>query len=167
VIKFYVISLFLLAPMTVWSQAKTVAPPAENAPMAEQQKWLVQAIGKYATYRGPTMSVKVSDPKIKGCSLSYTETKSFGAVSERVLIVTTRTDSVKNNVEIDLAKLDVPTMKLAEHISPDLIALTFRVRRAETGFKDFEIIFRQPAGEAIKTTLERVARGCAAVVADR
>ena len=159
-IRLYVIALFLFAPAAMWSQGKTISPPAENAPNAEQQKWLVQAFTKYATHRTPTTSVKVTSPKLEACSLSYTETKSFGATSEELLILTTRTDLVKNNVVIDLAKLETSGMKLAEHMSADLMALTFRVRRADNGFKDFEIVLRQPAAEAIKTTLERVARGC-------
>lgn len=161
-IKLFMTVLLLFAPAAVWSQAKPVAPPAESAPAAEQQNWLVQAIAKYGSYKAAATSVKISDSKIAGCSLSFLQTKSSDTSSEQTLIRRTRTDSIKDNVVIDFAKLDITSLKLSEYLSPEVMSLTFRVRRDNNTFKDFEIILREPAAEAIKTTFERVAKGCQA-----
>ena len=156
-IRIFVIVLFAVATSTIWSQGKTVSPPAENLPRAEQEKWLVQAIAKYGSYDEMTTAIKISAAKIHGCALSYTQTKRFGATKEQNIIVTTRTDSVKNDIIIDLAKLEVDTMKLSEHMYPEVMTLSFRMRDS---VRDTEIILRQTAAEAIKTTIERVARAC-------
>lgn len=159
-IKFWVMLLFLFAPAVIYSQEKPVAPPPESAPIAEQQKWLLKGLSKYASYITPTMSVKISDPKIHGCVLSFTQTRKFGSTSEDTLIITTRTDTVKDNVSIDLAKLDPASMKLSDHMLPELSTFTLRIRPSETRFRDVELVLQQPAADAIKTTLERVARAC-------
>ena len=69
-IRLVVILLFVVAPMTIYPQGKTITPPADTAPVTEQQKWLVNAMSKYASYKTPTTSVKISSPKIEACVLS-------------------------------------------------------------------------------------------------
>ena len=159
-IKLSFFLLFLFAPVTIWSQGKLVAPPADSAPMAKQRTWLVQAIGKYGTQKAAGTSVKISNQKIEACVLTYTQTRMYEGNSETTLIRRTRTDSVKDDLTVDLAKLDIASIKLSEHLVPELMALTFRVQATGSSFKDFELVLRQPAADAIKTTLERVARGC-------
>ena len=158
-IRLCAVLLFVFGPATIWSQAKPVAAPSADAPRAEQEKWLVQAITKYGSYDAMTASVKLSAAKINGCVLSYTQTKKFGATKEQTLIVTTRTDSVKEGIAIDLAKLDVSSLKLLENVSPDVMSLAFRTLGGGS-VRDTEIILRQPAADAVKTAIERVARAC-------
>ena len=159
-IKLPAMLLFVVAPMMIYSQTKTIAPPADSAPVAEQQKWLVNALPKYASYKTPTTSVKISATKIDACVLSFNQTKKFGSTSEETLIITTRTDTVKDSVSIDLAKIDIPSLKLSEYILPELSTFSFRIRRSETSFRDMELVVQRSAADAIKTTLERVARAC-------
>lgn len=156
-IRLFAMLLFALAPVTIWSQGKPVSPPAESAPIADQQKWLLDAITKYGSYKTPTSSVKISAPKIEACVLSFTQSKKYGATSERTLIVNTRTDTVKEDVSIDLAKLDVSTIKSSEHMEPEVMTVAFRMRNA---VRDTEVVVRQSSAEAIKTTLGRVAGSC-------
>ena len=159
-IRLTALLLFAFVPVIIYSQAKTVTPPPESASSAEQQKWLVNALAKYASYETPAMSIKISAPKIERCVLTYTRTKKIGSTSETTLIVTTRTDKIKDNMSIDLTNLHTPSIKLSDHIFPELSTLSFRVSRNETNFRDFEIVVQQPAADAIKTTLERVAWSC-------
>ena len=160
-IKLAVILLFVVAPMTIYPQGKTITPPADTAAVTEQQKWLVNAMSKYASYKTPTTSVKISAPKIEACVLSFTQTRKFGSTSEETLIITTRTDTVKDSVSIDLAKIDIPSLKLSDYILPELSTFSFRIKRSETSFRDLELVLQRPAADAIKTTLERVSRACA------
>ena len=161
-IRLAVILLFVVAPMTIYPQGKTITPPADTAPVSEQQKWLVNAMSKYASYKTPTTSVKISSPKIEACVLSFTQTRKFGStLEEKTLIITTRTDTLKDNVSIDLAKIDIPSLKLSDYILPELSTFSFRIKRSETSFRDLELVLQRPAADAIKTTLERVARACA------
>ena len=159
--KLLLMFLFVFAPATIFSQGKPITPPGERAPAAEQQKWLLSALAKYAAYSTPTMSVKISGPKIQACVLTITQTKKFGSTSKDDLIITTRTDSVTEKISIELGKLDLASMKLADHIFPELSTFSFRIRPSETTFRDVELVLQQPAADAIKTTLERVARACA------
>ena len=161
-IRLAVILLFVVAPMTIYPQGKTITPPADTAAVTEQQKWLVNAMSKYASYKTPTTSVKISSPKIEACVLSFTQTRKFGStLEEKTLIITTRTDTLKDNVSIDLAKIDIPSLKLSDYILPELSTFSFRIKRSETSFRDLELVLQRPAADAIKTTLERVSRACA------
>jgi hypothetical protein len=161
-IRLAVILLFVVAPMMTYSQGKTIAPPAESAAVTEQQKWLVNAVAKYGSYKTPTTSVKISAPKIDACVLSFTQAKKFGStLEEKTLILTTRTDTVKDSVSIDLAKIDIPSLGLSDYILPELSTFSFRIKRSETNFRDMELVVQRPAADAIKTTLERVASACA------
>lgn len=158
-IRLLTMLLFVCSPALIYAQAK-VAAPAENAAVAEQQKWLLTALPKYGSYKTPSNSVRISAPKIEACVLSFTQSKKFGSTQEETLIITTRTDTVKDTISIDLAKLDVASMKIGEHLDTSLSTLSFRIKRSETNFRNVEMVIQQPAVEATRLTLERVARSC-------
>ena len=158
-IRLLMMLLFVFAPAMIYAQAK-VAGPGESATDAEQQKWLLTALPKYGSYKTPSNSVRISVPKIEACVLSFTQTKKFGSTSEETLIITTRTDTVKDTISIDLAKLDLASLKIGEHLDVALSTLSFRIKRSETNVRNVEMVIQQPAVEAVKTALESLARGC-------
>ena len=156
-IRLFAVVLLVFAPMTIWSQGKVVEPPSADAPRADQERWLIQALIKYGSHDVTTTAFKLTAVAVKGCVLSYTRTKRYGATKEQTLIVTTRTDSVKDDISIDLAKMDIPTIKLVEHMYPEVMTFSYRMKG---DVRDSEIVLRQPAADAVKTTIERLARGC-------
>ena len=162
-IRMLVFLMFALAPVSIHSQGKNIAAPAESAPANEQRKWLLKTVGKYASYKTRTISVSITAPKLESCVLSFVQTKKVGSTSQDTMGVTTRTNAIKDNVAIDLAKLDLNSLKISDHIYQELATLTFRIRRGEAASESVELVVQQPAADAIKTVLERVAHACTPV----
>jgi hypothetical protein len=152
--------IFLLVPSALYSQTKPVSPPPEGAAPVEQQRWLVNAIRKYGTFKSLGTSISISSPKLDACVLSFVQTKRYGSMSHDTMGAKERVDSVKGEVRLDLAKLDIASLKVEDHFDPELSIVSLRIGPSDASSKNIEIIVQQPAAGAVKTTLERVVRSC-------
>ena len=152
----------VLASGSAHAQAKPVVPPAENAPRAEQEKWLTSAVTKYGSYKTLNLTIGVSSAKFNGCRLEFVQTRKSGAISQDTMGVTTRTSTTKQDIAIDLSTLDAAGVTIKDDIDPALRVLLLKLRRADANAKarEVELIVKEEAAAAIKTSLEQISRQC-------
>ena len=152
----------VLASVSTYAQSKPVVPPSENAPRAEQEKWLTNAVTKYGSYKTLNLAIVVSSAKFDGCRLEFVQTRKSGAVSQDVMGVTTKTETTKQDIAIDLSTLDTFGVTIKDEIDPALKVLVLKLRRADANAKarEMELIVKEEAAEAIKTAFEQISRQC-------
>lgn len=160
------IGCLIFLPALIFAQGKTVKPLAENASLAETQKWLVDALAKNASYKTQVNSEAVSNAKFESCRLSYTLVRKTGAKSQDTMGVTTRTHTAKTDVSFDLSFVEAGGIQLADHIFPDFQTITIKFREGGVAASspalntDVELVVKYEAGEAIKAALLHAQRLC-------
>ena len=145
-----------IVPVCVSAQAKNVKPLADNASLPETRKWLVDAIGKYASYKTPVTSASVSAVKFDGCKLSFTLVRKTGTSGQDVMGVTRRTHTVKQETAFDLSLIQPEGIRLTEHIFPEFQTLTVRFRSGEPSTaadREVEIVVKHEAATYIHSAL--------------
>jgi hypothetical protein len=157
---FTAIFFTLILAGLVSAQEKPIMPPAETESLHGQQRWLTNAVTKYGSYRTLNLSVVISSAKFTGCQLDFVQTRKLNAAAQDTMGVTTKTNTLKQNISIDLAQLDTATID--EHVDLTLRQLSIKLRRAENDFRNVDLVVREEAADAIKTTLERIGGECKA-----
>ena len=150
-------------PMYASAQSKNVKPLVDNASLPETRKWLVEAIGKYASYKTPVTSASISDVKFEGCKVSFTLVRKTGTSGQDVMGVTRRTHTVKQETAFDLSFVEPEGIRLTDHIFPEFQMLTVRFRSGEPSTapdREVEIVVKQEAAEHIRTALVHARRLC-------
>ena len=148
------------------AQEKGIKPLAENASITETRRWLIEAIGKNASYKSRVNSATVSNVVFEGCKLSYTVNRKTGSVAQDVMGVTTRVHSAKQEVGFDFSFVEPEGIGLTDHIYPDFQVVTVRFREGSVVAsspnisRDVEIIVKRGSGEAIQSALKRARRLC-------
>lgn len=152
-------AIIIFAAEAVPQKRDSIKPPAETATLAETQTWLVGAIGKYAAYKTRVTTMTITNAKFEGCSFSFTETRKSGSISTATMGATRTTNSVKEDILFDVARLASDGISVSDHIYPEIQTL-------ELKFADdrriVEIVVKREASDAIKTALTRIQRLCTA-----
>jgi hypothetical protein len=187
--------LILLISGSVLAQVEEVkdkiAPPANDATLAESREWIVKTINKYFGYTTIDDSVKISDLKFDDCRMSYrviqTYTDQKTAQGDRPVLGKTgakgATDvqyTVYEDISFDLRDINpgqvglgpLPKPKAMQIISLETIgkkdAIKFdrkgtTVQYNASGARSLTTFpIKEKAGEAAALTLMRVVRLCQA-----
>lgn len=185
--------LILLISGSVFAQEvkEKIAPPADEATLAESRDWIVKTINKYFGYTTIDDSVKISDLKFDGCRMSYrviqTYTDQKTAQGDRPVLGKTgakgATDvqyTVYEDVSFDLKDINpeqvglgpLPKPKAMQIISLETIgkkdAIKFDRKGTTVQYNDAgtraltTFPVKEKAGEAAALALMRVVRLCQA-----
>jgi len=145
-----------------------IKPLSQTATLAEAQKWLVDVVGKYASYKNRVASVTISDAKFDGCTFKFTLTRKSGSISTATMGTTRTTNAVKENLALDTSRIEPDGIAVTDHVYPELEIIEVRLghtagaeQAAITGpVNIFELVVKRDAADAIKTALYQVARLC-------
>ena len=158
----------LLGPAFSSAQNKTIKPLAENANLADTQKWLVENLTKHATYKTRVNSASVSGVKFDGCSVGMTVTRKTAVAAQDVMGVTTRTHSSKQDVAFHLSIVEPDGVAVSDHIFPEFQIVTVKFRAGDqtttsaNDGREHEIIVKREAGDAIRDALLHARKLCTA-----
>lgn len=158
-------TIFLLiaiafAIVPVISQDRPIKPLPENASFPETQKWLVDTIGKHATFKTRVTSAVVSAPKFEGCELSYLVTRKTSGANQDVMGVTTRVHTTKQDVAFDLSHVPADGISVTDHIFPEFQTIVLRYHKDPAPPREIEIVVKYEAAEAIKSALSQALVFC-------
>lgn len=163
------VAMFVIGVEAVAQKRDGMTPPSEAASLGETQKWLVEALTKQASYKTRVTSVTISNPKVEGCIVSFTQTRKSGSASIATMGATRRTNTVKDDVSFDLAQLAENGIAVSDHIYPELQTLELRLGGgAKEGsastdhIRTVEIVVQHEATDAIKAALMQLRRLCTA-----
>ena len=161
------LSILLVAltmlPTYAAAQGKTVKPLSDTASITETQKWLVDALAKYTSFKTPVNSASVSNVKFDGCTLSFAVVRKTGTSGQDVMGMTRRTHTLKQEMAFDLSFVESEGIKLTDHVLPELQILTVRFRTGDPSAaveREVEIVVRQEAAEQIRSALVHARRLC-------
>ncbi|HUR99215.1 MAG TPA: hypothetical protein VMZ26_14200 [Pyrinomonadaceae bacterium] len=157
--------LFAISSSVLGQKRSEIKPLPENASLAETQQWLADALGKHASYKTRFDAVTLSNIKISGCTVAFTETDKRNRVSTATMGTTRTTNVSKNDIIIDLAKVRADGISLEDHIYPELQSIKiwyagFDLAKGSTAGRIYYIVAKLEAAGAIKTALVQIQRQC-------
>lgn len=168
--KYLIIFVLMIAFAAYPSPAiaqDNVKPPKEDASLAELEKWLVQALGKHASYSTRSTSVSVERVKLNGCMIVYSVVRRSNPVNNDTVNAVLKTKGVKSEVDLDAARIEPNGIEIVDHVLPEVQTLVIRERfgpsvpPAAGTSRAVEIVVKYEAAAAIKTALERFRDHCA------
>lgn len=158
----------MLAPCAASQDRSSIKPLSQTATLAETQKWLVDAIGKYASYKTRVTAVTISDAKFDGCIFKFALTRKSGSISTATMGATRTTNAVKEEIAFDPSQIESDGIALTDHVYPELQTIEVRSRRAAgadgatttTHGNIIELVVKREAADAIRAALYQVGRLC-------
>ena len=138
---------------------KIVQPPEENASMAELQKWIIQALPKYASYKTRSASVVVSEVKVDGCTIKFVRSRKVGTTTSVTEGARRTVSSSRDDVTLDARDMRPDAISLSDHLYPEL--QTLGITRPAS-HPPVEIVLKRFAAEAVRSALAAAARRCSA-----
>lgn len=166
--KLFILLLFgfIIGPALISAQNKGIKPLRESATLAETQKWLIDNLTKYATYKTRVNSASVSDVKFDGCSIAMTVVRKTAVAAQDVMGVTTRTHSSKQDIAFHLTFVEPDGVAVGDHIFPEFQVITIKFRAgdhtsdAQNDSREHEVIVKREAGDAIRDALLHARQLC-------
>ena len=146
---------------------ENLKPPKEEASRVELEKWLVQALGKYASYRTRSTSVSVERVKLTGCTIVYSVVRRSDPVSTDSVNGILKAKRVTSEVDLDVARIEPNGIEIVDHVLPEFQTVVIRERfgasvpPAAGTSREVEVVVKYEAAAAIKIVLERFRAHCA------
>lgn len=155
----FIFSFVLLIVSAVPAQ-DSIKPLAENASIADTQKWLAEALTKHASFKARASASTVSDVKFEGCDLRFRLVRRTGGISQDAVGVTTRVNTVKTDVAFDMAQIEQDGVEITDHLLPQFQILTIRYRTDTQAERLQELVVREEAAEHFKSAFTHARRIC-------